>query len=72
MAVDRDESKTDAREKLVASEVVAEAITAMRNDANAAAAADAIEKAWNDGKLDIDQMLREIKAIKKTSHKDEA
>ncbi|HEY0317942.1 MAG TPA: hypothetical protein VGC49_06565 [Solirubrobacterales bacterium] len=71
MTAENQNPEAKAAEKPEASEVVAEAIAAMRDDAIASAAADAVERAWKGGKFDVDRALQEIE-VPKESHGDKA
>lgn len=64
MATESQEPKSTIGKKPKASNVVAEAIAAMRNDSVASGAADAIEGAWSGGVFDMDQALRAIEGPK--------
>jgi hypothetical protein len=60
MSTESKRPKSTQGTKPSASDVVAEAIAAMRNDPVASGAADAIEEAWSGGELDVDQAARAI------------
>lgn len=58
-----DENPTPDREQDAgdsASEVIAEALSSMREDETARTLADALEGAWGSGKFDVEAALREI------------